>query len=71
MESPVRHERGHTYGLGDLSESSHRNLTVSERSNGAVPGLGAEPGTRRRDEFGTQVQGLPIAPTFREDTVER
>jgi hypothetical protein len=33
MESTVTHERGHTYGLGDLSESSHENLTVSERSN--------------------------------------
>jgi len=30
----LTHERNHTCGLGDLSESSHGNLTVSERSNG-------------------------------------
>lgn len=35
VESTMTHERGHTFGLGDVPESSHPNLTMSSRSNGA------------------------------------
>ena len=34
VESTMTHERGHTFGLGDVPESSHPNLTMSSRSNG-------------------------------------
>ncbi len=34
IESTVTHERGHTFGLGEASESSHGNLTMSAESNG-------------------------------------
>lgn len=34
VESSVTHERGHTFGLGEASESSHGNLTMSSESNG-------------------------------------
>jgi len=32
VESTMTHERGHTFGLGDVPESSHPNLTMSSRS---------------------------------------
>ncbi len=35
VESTMTHERGHTFGLGDVPESSHPNLTMSSRSNGS------------------------------------
>ncbi|HJQ29249.1 MAG TPA: hypothetical protein VJ827_07890 [Rubrobacter sp.] len=35
VESTMTHERGHTFGLGDVPESSHPNLTMSSRINGA------------------------------------
>ncbi len=34
IESSMTHERGHTFGLGEASESSHGNLTMSSKSNG-------------------------------------
>jgi hypothetical protein len=34
VESTMTHERGHTFGLGDISESSHAKLTISSKSNG-------------------------------------
>ncbi len=34
VESSVTHERGHTFGLGEASEGSHGNLTMSQNSNG-------------------------------------
>jgi hypothetical protein len=35
IESTVTHERGHTFGLGEASEDSHGNLTMSAESNGS------------------------------------
>ena len=34
VESTMTHERGHTFGLGDVSDSDHARLTMSSRSNG-------------------------------------
>ncbi len=34
IESTMIHERGHTFGLGDVPESSHANLTMSSETNG-------------------------------------
>ena len=34
IESTMTHERGHTFGLGEASEGSHGNLTMSYDSNG-------------------------------------
>ena len=34
IESTMTHERGHTFGLGEASEGSHGNLTMSQDSNG-------------------------------------
>ena len=34
IEASVTHERGHTFGLGEASEGSHGNLTMSEETNG-------------------------------------
>lgn len=35
IESVMTHERGHTYGLGHVTETGHGNLTMSRRLNGA------------------------------------
>jgi hypothetical protein len=35
VKSTMTHERSHTFGLGDVSESSHANPTMSSASNGS------------------------------------
>jgi hypothetical protein len=50
LESTVTHERGHTFGLGHVSESSHAKLTMSDRSNG--PCQSSERSLGRGDAMG-------------------
>ncbi|MDP2341050.1 MAG: matrixin family metalloprotease [Deltaproteobacteria bacterium] len=38
IESVMTHERGHTFGLGHVDESSHGRLTMSTQINGACQG---------------------------------
>jgi hypothetical protein len=50
VESTITHERGHTFGLAHVSESDHRNLTMSDRSNG--PCQSSERSLGRGDALG-------------------
>ena len=50
VESTMTHERGHAFGLGDISESSHASLTMSSESNG--PCQTSERSLGRGDAFG-------------------
>lgn len=53
VEGVATHEFGHAFGLGDLSESAHGNLTMSGANNGTCQG--SEMTLGRGDVLGLQV----------------
>jgi hypothetical protein len=66
LASTVTHERGHTFGLGHVSESNHGKLTMSDRSNG--PCQSSEQSLGRGDwrgllcKYKTEVRFCPRPP---------